>query len=98
MLQGWAFAGLVVSACIVVIACTCYQKLKPEALQVFRPSQDRVLLVIAHPDDESMFFAPTVLGLRAQRIPVFILCLSTGSVHTFLRSGRKTSDTLLLFI
>lgn len=36
----------------------------------------RALFVIAHPDDEAMFFAPTVLGLaRTQR---WLLCGSTG--------------------
>ncbi|ORZ35287.1 putative deacetylase LmbE-like domain-containing protein [Catenaria anguillulae PL171] len=38
-----------------------------------------VLLVIAHPDDECMFFAPTLLALHAQSVPVHILCLSTGN-------------------
>ncbi|KAF5828924.1 putative deacetylase LmbE-like domain-containing protein [Dunaliella salina] len=49
------------------------------SLQPLLSPTDRVLLVIAHPDDESMFFAPTVLSLREAHIPVFILCLSTGN-------------------
>lgn len=36
------------------------------------------LLVIAHPDDECMFFAPTIIGLQERGIKVNILCLSTG--------------------
>ena len=35
-----------------------------------------VLLVIAHPDDECLFFSPTLLSLRQ---PIYILCLSNGS-------------------
>ena len=35
------------------------------------------LLVIAHPDDETMFFAPTLQVLRTQ-YNWHILCLSTG--------------------
>lgn len=38
----------------------------------------RTLLVIAHPDDEAMFFAPTVLGLARLRHQVFLLCFSAG--------------------
>jgi N-acetylglucosaminylphosphatidylinositol deacetylase len=40
----------------------------------------RIALVIAHPDDEAMFFAPTVLALtkRAKKNHVRILCLSSG--------------------
>jgi N-acetylglucosaminylphosphatidylinositol deacetylase len=40
---------------------------------------DNVLLVLAHPDDESMFFAPTLLNLLAHKINVFVLCLSDGN-------------------
>lgn len=37
------------------------------------------LLVIAHPDDEAMFFAPTVAALSAAGWRVRLLSLSTGS-------------------
>ena len=37
------------------------------------------LLVIAHPDDECMFFTPTLLGLQRQGVAVHVLCLSTGN-------------------
>ena len=36
---------------------------------------DVLVLVTAHPDDESMFFAPLVLAWKG---PVLLLCLSTG--------------------
>mmetsp|Transcript_40709 Transcript_40709/g.105251 ORF Transcript_40709/g.105251 Transcript_40709/m.105251 type:complete len:237 (+) Transcript_40709:191-901(+) len=38
----------------------------------------RVLLVTAHPDDETMFFAPTVQALKAAGAYVSLLCLSNG--------------------
>lgn len=38
----------------------------------------RALLVTAHPDDECMFFAPTVLNLVESNVDVHLLCLSTG--------------------
>lgn len=49
----------------------------------------RVLLVTAHPDDESLFFAPTVISLLSHKhhsvietgtsdIEVYFLCLSNG--------------------
>lgn len=37
-----------------------------------------VLLVIAHPDDECLFFSPTLLSVRQ---PIYLLCLSNGSNH-----------------
>ena len=43
-------------------------------------TQKRILLLIAHPDDEAMFFAPTVLALTRPELGnhVRILCLSSG--------------------
>jgi N-acetylglucosaminylphosphatidylinositol deacetylase len=40
----------------------------------------RILLLIAHPDDEAMFFAPTLLALTrpGNGNHVKILCLSSG--------------------
>lgn len=39
---------------------------------------NRVLLVIAHPDDESMFFAPTLHALGCKQAETRVLCLSNG--------------------
>ncbi|KAG6422247.1 hypothetical protein SASPL_118812 [Salvia splendens] len=38
-----------------------------------------VLVVIAHPDDESMFFAPVINYLTSMHHNVRILCMSTGN-------------------
>ena len=39
----------------------------------------RALLVIAHPDDECMFFTPTIDQLKRSGCKVFVLCLSNGA-------------------
>eukprot|EP00927_Polykrikos_kofoidii_P024580 TRINITY_DN22325_c0_g1_i1.p1 TRINITY_DN22325_c0_g1~~TRINITY_DN22325_c0_g1_i1.p1 ORF type:complete len:372 (-),score=49.49 TRINITY_DN22325_c0_g1_i1:137-1252(-) len=39
----------------------------------------RVALVVAHPDDEAMFFWPTLMEIKQANIPVSVLCLSTGN-------------------
>lgn len=46
--------------------------------------QKRILLLIAHPDDEAMFFAPTVQALSAPSLgnQLKILCLSTGMAYS----------------
>jgi N-acetylglucosaminylphosphatidylinositol deacetylase len=43
----------------------------------------RICLLIAHPDDEAMFFAPTVMALARPETGnhVKILCLSSGMNH-----------------
>jgi LmbE family N-acetylglucosaminyl deacetylase len=38
----------------------------------------RVMLVTAHPDDESMFFVPVVQSLIARNLHVMLLCLTSG--------------------
>lgn len=44
----------------------------------------RVLFVIAHPDDECMFFGPTVLHFTRQPdCAVYLMCLSTGGIFRF---------------
>ncbi|EQB60817.1 n-acetylglucosaminylphosphatidylinositol de-n-acetylase family protein [Vairimorpha apis BRL 01] len=43
------------------------------------------LLLVAHPDDESMFFAPTLLNLKGR---IRILCLSKGNTQ-FVYSKRE---------
>lgn len=39
----------------------------------------RILLLTAHPDDECLFFSPTVLALIASNVTVFSFCLSNGN-------------------
>jgi N-acetylglucosaminylphosphatidylinositol deacetylase len=52
----------------------------------------RILLLIAHPDDEAMFFAPTLLALASQGNGnhVKILCLSSG-MHVRVRLFMRPS-------
>lgn len=39
----------------------------------------RVLLVTAHPDDECMFFGPTLIALKKrENCRIFVLCMSRG--------------------
>lgn len=36
-------------------------------------------IVIAHPDDESMFFAPALTSMESRGERAFVLCLSQGT-------------------
>ena len=44
------------------------------------PPNTHVLIVIAHPDDECMFFSPTILICARRSCTISILCLSNGVV------------------
>ncbi|PWZ02714.1 LmbE-like protein [Testicularia cyperi] len=49
-----------------------------------------VLVVTAHPDDEAMFFGPSVQGLSGAGVDIYALCLSTGNADGLglARSGE----------
>ena len=47
------------------------------------PRHKRVLLVTSHPDDECMFFGPTILTLsQRDKCQTYVLCLSKGNLLT----------------
>jgi N-acetylglucosaminylphosphatidylinositol deacetylase len=51
----------------------------------------RILLLIAHPDDEAMFFAPTLLSLTRPELEnhIKILCLSSGNADGLGETRKK---------
>ena len=67
-----AFCAVVAFAFISSISAT------PPPAPASRSDLDNVLLVIAHPDDEAMFFVPSMLHLR-RHFNVHVLCLSNGA-------------------
>jgi len=79
-----SLAPLVVFACwlyTVHVARTRFPKLRNK----------RICLLIAHPDDEAMFFAPTVLALTEPSLGnhVKILCLSSGDADGLGETRKK---------
>ncbi|XP_018610912.1 N-acetylglucosaminyl-phosphatidylinositol de-N-acetylase isoform X2 [Scleropages formosus] len=64
--------------------------IKNESETVFKPSVNvRALLIIAHPDDECMFFGPAVLRLRQLGARLQVLCLSAGNYYHEGEQRRK---------
>ncbi|KAK4554313.1 N-acetylglucosaminyl-phosphatidylinositol de-N-acetylase [Recurvomyces mirabilis] len=63
-------------------------------------SGKRICLLIAHPDDEAMFFAPTLLWLTRPEFgnQVLVLCLSSGDADGLghVRKGELAKSALLL--
>ena len=59
-------------------------------------SNKRICLLIAHPDDEAMFFAPTVLALTRQETGnhIKILCLSSGMSTTPIELVPPVRDNI----
>lgn len=54
----------------------------------------RHLLLIAHPDDESMFFAPTLLNLKGD---LDVLCLSSGNKEGKGRIRKKEFEKAMRY-
>nr|XP_046267020.1 N-acetylglucosaminyl-phosphatidylinositol de-N-acetylase [Scatophagus argus] len=55
-------------------------------------SDIRALLVTAHPDDECMFFAPTIIRLVELNASIHLLCLSEGNYYN---QGTQRKQELL---
>jgi N-acetylglucosaminylphosphatidylinositol deacetylase len=75
---------------VVVIPC-CYLYTVSVVMTRFPVLKNkRICLLIAHPDDEAMFFAPTVLALTRPETGnhVKILCLSSGGLTCSARTRR----------
>lgn len=54
------------------------------------PQHKRILIIISHPDDECMFFGPTILTLtRRNNCETYILCLSKGNFENKGSFRRK---------
>ncbi|KAI9801179.1 MAG: hypothetical protein M1825_003453 [Sarcosagium campestre] len=66
---------------VAIAACWLYTLIVQESFPKLRDK--RICLLIAHPDDEAMFFAPSVLALTnpSLRNHVQILCLSSGDAE-----------------
>lgn len=80
-LSGWLFVG---QLAVIFVGWAVYRALallrKHEAWpRALASNYRRALLVIAHPDDEAMFFVPAVRAMRAAAVEVGFLCLSNGS-------------------
>ena len=56
-------------------------KNKFEAFFNFKVGQKETLIIIAHPDDEVMFFLPTIRFLLKNNVKVHIMCLSNGNFN-----------------
>ncbi|KAM0322160.1 hypothetical protein ACHAQA_009649 [Verticillium albo-atrum] len=71
--------------CLYIYAATAVQTTLP------RLNNKRICLLIAHPDDEAMFFAPTVLALTRPETGnhVKILCLSSGDADGLGETRKK---------
>jgi N-acetylglucosaminylphosphatidylinositol deacetylase len=87
MTMDWLWALCV----LVVLLPSCYLYTVSVVATRFPSLRNkRICLLIAHPDDEAMFFAPTLLALTRPETGnhVKILCLSSGMSKPLCSSRR----------
>ncbi|KZF26685.1 LmbE-like protein [Xylona heveae TC161] len=101
----WTTLGAVPLA---ILLCWLYTIMAQRSFPTL--TNKRIVLLIAHPDDEAMFFAPTLLSLteRSKGNHVKILCLSSGNadglgsirkkelVKSGLHLGLRSEDDVLV--
>ncbi|XP_019850264.1 PREDICTED: N-acetylglucosaminyl-phosphatidylinositol de-N-acetylase-like [Amphimedon queenslandica] len=78
---------------ILCVVISCYFFITSNKNGLSFKSGENTLLVIAHPDDESMFFAPTILhctSIKGHRLA--LLCLSIGDYYG---KGEERKEELL---
>lgn len=54
-------------------------KNKDRASRLTENAQKTILILTAHPDDESMFFIPAIVNLKESGYLIHILCFSNGN-------------------
>lgn len=68
-------ASLILSI-LIVWTTKCYYWLR--ARRTLKKDFEKAVLVIAHPDDETMFFGPFLMSMWEMGVQVRVLCLSNG--------------------
>ena len=75
---------------IVLSFCLIFYGLIAKARSKEIKTAKRVLLVISHPDDECMFFGPTVLSMaKNPSVTIFMLCMSNGDYRKQGQTRKK---------
>ena len=83
------YASLAGALCLVLLFWLWNEQLRKVETSLNRDGRRvHALFVIAHPDDEAMFFSPLVEALARWDHKISVLCLSTGNVYG-LGSRRK---------
>lgn len=76
--MGFYFSVYFLVSYIIYVVSTLFRHLFTKSTY-FETYARRVLLVIAHPDDECMFFGPLIVRLiKSRKSVIYILCLSCG--------------------
>ena len=83
---------LTIALVIILTFCLTFYGLIANAKRKEIRTAKRVLLVTSHPDDETMFFGPTILSMtKNPNVSLFLLCMSNGD---YRREGQNRKKEL----
>ncbi|CAL5870740.1 uncharacterized protein PFLUO_LOCUS4980 [Penicillium psychrofluorescens] len=87
----WTALGVAMLAVLLFWTISATTSFSPFTRALPRLRNKRICLLIAHPDDEAMFFAPTVLALTKPELGnhLKILCFSTGNAAGLGETRKK---------
>ena len=82
---------------IIAVAISIHMSIQEKTLHVSDKNRNKrtYLLVIAHPDDEAMFFVPTIQALQSFGHEICVLCLSTGNYDNIGGIRRKEFEKVM---
>lgn len=69
---------------------------KKKVLEKQKNTKKTILILTAHPDDESMFFLPTILNLQEKGYKIKLLCFSNGNSAKREAELKKVDNYLKL--
>ncbi|ORY34269.1 putative deacetylase LmbE-like domain-containing protein [Naematelia encephala] len=85
----WISLRNILSISIIIIALLASPRFFNFDFGQSTPCETSYLILTAHPDDEAMFFAPTILSLVNAGCPVRGLCLSEGNESGLGRTRKE---------
>lgn len=85
------------SALLVLLVSSLYFPFHSNSHVLLDHDASRILLVTAHPDDECLFFAPTVLALREDQThpEIYSLTMSVGNADGLGETRKEELDRSL---
>ncbi|KAL4238772.1 hypothetical protein ACF0H5_003479 [Mactra antiquata] len=85
----WILKELAWPYCIMVVMCFMYVKFSALNKLSRSSSKQNVLFITAHPDDECMFFSPTILSLLREGHNIYLVCVTKGDYYGLGDIRRK---------
>lgn len=81
---------------VIILLLSLYIFSRKHKTLPFLNNESNILLLVAHPDDEVMFFGPTLCSIIKHKIPIKVLCLSNGNADSLGKIREKELSKSLL--